>query len=163
MNMIVSTAAAAVTAKPTKAPALPLNRSGERWRVPGDEVLWSLYDKFERAYFRMKLLDTPESREGTLSTSTPEAKKAHKKWERAGNAAFRAGRRVLAEPALTGDGLLMKIHVAGFEFDAQAGTFTMPYRGLQTQDWRPSRFSPDEAHFIVSIGEDLKRAKRALS
>jgi hypothetical protein len=131
-------------------------------RVPGDELLWALYDKFERAYNRMKLLDTPEAMKGSLSTSTPEQQKAFKKWERAGNSAFRAARRVLAESALTNDGLLMKIHVAGFEFDAQQGTFTMPYRGLQTPDWSPSRFSTDEAHFIVSIGEDLKRAKKAL-
>ena len=48
--------------------------------------------------------------------------KAQKRWERPGLSAFRAAGRVLAEPALTGDALLLKIHVAGFKSDTKRGT-----------------------------------------
>jgi len=132
-------------------------------RTPGDERLWSLYDKFESAYDRMQALDTPEAMAGSGPNATPPEKVAHKKWERAGNAAFRAARRVLGEPAVTGDGLLLKIHAAGFEFDAKCGTFTMPYRGFNTPKWTLGRFSNGEAEFIAGIGDDLRRDKMALS
>ena len=148
MNMLVRTAIAA-------------DQNSQR-RAAGDERLWSLYDKFERAYFRVNELDTPASRVGSLSSATPKEKKAQNQWARAADAAFRAARRVLAEPALTGDGLLMKIHVAGFEFDAARGTFTMPYEGASTPQWSPSGLSNDECAFIKSIGADLRRAREAL-
>ncbi|SHM40662.1 hypothetical protein [Bradyrhizobium lablabi] len=132
-------------------------------RTAGDGRLWSLYDKFERAYNRMNELDTPEAREGSGPHVTPEQLAAHKKWERAGNAAFKAARRVMFEPAFTGDGLLMKIHVAGFDLDAAKDTFTMPYRGFSSPCWEAGRFSSDGADFVVAIGEDLRRARLALS
>jgi hypothetical protein len=83
----------------------------------------------------VETLNTPEATEGSRPNATPRKKAAHKKWERAGNAAFRAARRVLREPAFTSDGLLMKIHVVGFEFDA-VGTFSMPYQGPGTPNGR---------------------------
>jgi len=56
----------------------------------------------------------------------------------------------------------MKVHLAGFEFDAAPGTFKMPYRGLSTPKWSAGRFASDACDFIVSIREDLRRAKLGL-
>ncbi len=67
-------------------------------RAAGDERLWSLYDKFERAYFRVNELDTPAAQAGSLSSATPKEKKAQKQWARAADAAFRAARWVQPNP-----------------------------------------------------------------
>jgi len=56
----------------------------------------------------------------------------------------------------------MKVDLAGFEFDAAPGTFKMPYRGLSTPKWSAGRFASDACDFIVSIREDLRRAKLGL-
>lgn len=138
-------------------------RRNDPLRVPGDEQLWSLYDNFERAYNRMKSLETAEASAGSGREATPEQKSAHKRWEHAASSAFRAARRVMAEPAHTRNGLLMKIHVAGFDLDTAKGTFTMPYRGIDSPAWKAGRFSDAGADFVASIADDLRRAKLALS
>ncbi|MFB6449070.1 hypothetical protein [Bradyrhizobium tunisiense] len=155
------TAGVVVTTAFRAKPAVATAREAKR--APGDEHLWSLYDNFERAYNRMKSLETPEASAGSGRDATPEQKAAHRRWERACSGAFRAARRVMSEPALTGNGLLMKLHVAGFELDTAKGTFTMPYRGVETPAWRAGRFSDAGAEFVASIAEDLRRAKLALS
>ncbi|MEY9465832.1 gas vesicle protein [Bradyrhizobium ottawaense] len=153
---VVATSAA-LRAAPARAAALETKRPSS-----GDDRLWSLYAEFERAYNRMKALETSEASAGSGRDATPEQKAAHRQWERACSRAFRAARRVMAEPALTGNGLLMKIHVAGFELDTAKGTFTMPYRGIDTPAWRAGQFSDAGAEFVASIAEDLRRAKLAL-
>lgn len=81
----------------------------DRTRVPGDGRLWAVYDQFERAYFKAKDLSTADSDKGSGSQATPEQKAAFKKWERAARATDKAARRVLAEPAITGNGMLLKM------------------------------------------------------
>jgi hypothetical protein len=129
--------------------------------VPGDERLWSLYEKFERAYFKMIGRYSEEADRGSGSNPTAEQKTAHKKWERALTAADNAAKRVVSEPAQTGDGLLMKIHVAGFLFAAAKGDIHDAIQGASepavdgwTSCWR---------QFIASIAEGLRRAKGAYS
>ena len=64
---------------------------------------------------------------GSLPTGTKEQKAPHRKWERAIDVALNKARAVVAAPAQTLEGMLMKIHVAGFTLDdTKAGTFSTP-------------------------------------
>jgi hypothetical protein len=55
--------------------------------------------------------------DGSLPTGTKEQKAAHRKWVRDVDDATNRARAVIDAPALTLGGMLMKIHVAGFNFN----------------------------------------------
>lgn len=65
-------------------------------------------------------------------------------------------------PALTLEGMLMKIHVAGFNFNhTKPDTFSAPYHGMLCGDRSPQHWEPtsdsDELALIASIRADLHR------
>ena len=74
---------------------------------------------------------------------------------------MRRARAVIAAPAFTLEGMLMKIHVAGFAFD-DIKSFSAPYHGMQCetgiQQWEADKGTvKDELALIVSIRNDLHR------
>ncbi len=100
---------------------------------------------------------------GSLDSATKEEKVAQRKWERACNDATERARAVINAPALTLEGMLMKIHIAGFAFNhTKLDTFSAPYHGMicntSVQQWEPSSASDeDELALIVSLRSDLHR------
>jgi hypothetical protein len=87
---------------------------------------------------------------GSIDGATKEEKAAQRKWERACNDATERARAVINAPALTLEGMLMKIHVAGFNvFYTKTYTFSAPYHGMicggrSPQHWEPAnRFHPE--------------------
>ncbi len=79
-----------------------------------DEELFRLHEQFYAAYQKMQKHEVPGKGNGSLSTGTKEEKRLPRKWENAVNVAFEKGRAVVDAPALTLDGMLMKLHVTGF-------------------------------------------------
>jgi hypothetical protein len=68
---------------------------------------------------------------GSLGTGTKAEKATQRKWERAVDDATERARAVIKAPALTLEGMLMKIHVAGFNFTyIKPDTFSAPYHGM---------------------------------
>jgi len=145
-----------------RASALVKKPLKERLTMSSEERLWAAYGVFERAHEKMTSLDTADARAGSLGIATSKQRAAHKKWERALDAADKAAKRVMSEPAITSPGMLLKIHVAGFVFAAARGSFKMPYLGDETARWQPGPYGGEEAAFIASIGDDLRRTKRTL-
>jgi len=126
-----------------------------------DAELFKLHDKFHSAYAAVLQLQAAGA--GNTATGTKEEKALHRKWQRAMGDAMQKARAVVAAPALTLEGMLMKIHVAGFTLnDTKAGTFSVPYHGMicknGPQHWEPGKFSDgDEVALIVSLRGDLHR------
>src|SRR4051812_29828240 len=95
-----------------------------------DADLFKLHDKFCKAYGGV-LANRNGAGAGSLTTSTKEEKALHRKWMRAVDEATTFARAVIASPALTLEGMLMKIHIAGFAIDGtKPGTFSAPYHGM---------------------------------
>lgn len=130
-----------------------------------DRLLWKRYEKFAEAYATLKSLDTKDAAAGSGPNCTAEQKRAFKKWEAAITLADRAARKVISTPANTIQGMLMKIHLAGFLSDGcAAGTFSMPYRGIaadgEPQFWQPNRIGEnrsDEFKLVLCLRDDLHR------
>jgi hypothetical protein len=124
-----------------------------------DAELFKLHDQFRVAYQKMKKDDTPRASNGSLSSGTKEEKRLHRKWTAAADIAFERGRAVMEAPALTLEGMLMKLHVAGFVMtDTKRGTFSGPYEpGVPL--WEPGGLSgvSDEMAIIASLRDDLHR------
>ena len=123
-----------------------------------DADLFKLHDKFCAAYQKMKRFDIPGSSAGSLPKATKQEKALHRKWEGAANVAFEKARAVISAPAVTLEGMLMKLHVAGFCItDTKRGTFSSPYySGIRL--WEPGKFvEGDEIAIIVSLRDDLYR------
>jgi hypothetical protein len=132
-----------------------------------DADLFKLHDKFCKAYAAMLSSQRAGgSGAGSLSSGTKEEKATTRKWERAVDEAMSRARAVIAAPALTLEGMLMKIHVAGFNIDdTKPGTFSVPYHGgiCQTgaQHWDAGENNErDEVALIVSLRDDLHRFSR---
>jgi hypothetical protein len=106
----------------------------------------------------MKQYDRPGKSDGSLPTGTKGQKALHRKWESASNVAFERGRIVIDAPALTLEGMLMKLHVAGCVItDSKPGTFSGPYQSGGPL-WKPGKFADgDEIAIIVSLRDDLQR------
>jgi hypothetical protein len=123
-----------------------------------DADLFKLHDKFCVAYQKMKRFDIPGSSAGSLPKATKQEKALHRKWERASDDAFDKARAVISAPAVTLEGMLMKLHVAGFAItDTKPGTFSSPYHG-GIRLWEPGKFAErDEIAIIVSLRDDLCR------
>jgi hypothetical protein len=126
-----------------------------------DAELFNLHDRFCAAYGKMKKYDTPSTSNGSLSTGTKEEKRLHRKWEAACEVAFRKARAVLEAPAYTLEGMLTKLHVAGFSIiHTKPGTFTGPDYRSGTRLWEPGTFGDDQSEemaLIVSLRDDLHR------
>jgi hypothetical protein len=122
-----------------------------------DAELFRLHDRFCAAYEKMKKYDVPGKSD--LSTGTKEGKRLHRKWESASNVAFDRGRAVIDALALTLEGMLMKLHIAGFVITGtKRGTFSGPYKS-GTRLWEPGGLygDDDEIAIIVSLRDDLHR------
>lgn len=139
----------------------PFSRPAQR--DPRDLDLWALHDKFTSAYARLLAARTSDADDGSLDTSSPEQKKAYRKWERALLSAEKIARDIVAMPARSVDGMLMKIHISGFNFDSIGKSFSAPYHGMLTasgpQAWRGARRGGAEISLIESIRNDLHRLK----
>jgi hypothetical protein len=93
-----------------------------------DAELFKLHDVFAKSYARMKKHGTPSASRGSGSKSTKQDQAAFRKWEAAASDAFEKARVVVETPASTLEGMLMKLHIAGFAItDSKPGTFTGPY------------------------------------
>jgi hypothetical protein len=135
-----------------------------------DDALFRLHDAFCRAYSDMLSLrggsNTP------VNNPTKEEKALERKWTRAVDIAVAKARAVIDAPAYTLEGMLMKIHVSGFNFTSvRAGTFSAPYwRACQVphrdrEQWEPSDKLDisDEIALIRSLRNDLQRFAGARS
>lgn len=124
-----------------------------------DANLFKLHDAFCKAHATMlQLRAIGGGGNGSLSSATKEEKAIERKWERAADDAFTKARAVIDTPALTLEGMLMKLHVAGFSItDTKPDTFNGPYRsGVRL--WEPGKFAEgDEIAIIVSLRDDLHR------
>lgn len=128
-----------------------------------DDALFRLHDNFGRAYATMLSLHGGSN--VPVKNATKEEKALERKWTRAVDIATEKARAVVKAPAHTLEGMLTKIHVAGFTFDDfKRGSFSMPYHGLicangKPQQWEPTEvFEPrDETKLIVSLRADLQR------
>lgn len=124
-----------------------------------DEALFKLHDKFSDAYCEVLFL-----RGGSdLSTASKKEKGIHRRWERAVNVAVDRARAVARAPAYTLEGMLMKIHVAGFAIGEYAkDSFSAPYHGMicssgKPQEWQPRDPDDDAGALLVSLRADLQR------
>ena len=129
-----------------------------------DAELFRLHDKFCKAYSAVLYYrKAGGGGAGSLASGTKEEKVAQRKWERACNDATERARAVITAPALTLEGMLMKIHIAGFAFNhTKLDTFSAPYHGMicnmGVQQWESSSASDeDELALIVSLRNDLHR------
>jgi hypothetical protein len=129
-----------------------------------DAELFKLHDKFCKAYAAVLIYERDGGGgAGSLPSGTKKERAAHRKWERAATEAFKRARAVIDAPALTLEGMLMKIHVAGFSItDTKPGTFSAPYHGMicetGVQHWDAGEESEkDEVALIVSLRGDLHR------
>ena len=129
-----------------------------------DEALFKLHDKFCRAYNGVLFAKRKDPKgNGSLPSGTKYERAAHREWEREVSKAVDCARAVIDEPALTLEGMLMKIHVAGYAFPhTNLETFSAPYHGLvcsngKPQQWEGHANDDDEAALIVSLRADLLR------
>ena len=126
-----------------------------------DAELFKLHDRFCAAYRKMKKYnDAPGRDRGSLSTATKEEKRTHRKWENADSIAFEKARAVIEAPAYTLEGMLLKLHVAGFSLTStKPGTFTGPDYRSGTRQWEPGILADgsDELAIILSLRDDLYR------
>jgi hypothetical protein len=128
-----------------------------------DAELFRLHDKFCKAYAAVLFYKKAGGGSaGSVDSATKKEKVAQRKWERACDDATERARAVINAPALTLEGMLMKIHIAGFNFTyTKPGTFSSPYHGMicetGVQHWEPSGNDKDELALIVSLRDDLHR------
>lgn len=99
---------------------------------------------------------------GSGGGATKGEKAAQRKWERAVDDATERARAIINAPALTLEGMLMKIHIAGFNFTwTKPGTFSAPYHGMICEGGLPQHWETsedrDELALIASIRNDLHR------
>jgi hypothetical protein len=132
-----------------------------------DDALFKLHDNFCWAYAAMLQLEDGAS--VIEKTANKEEMALYRKWNNSVSVATDKARAVIAAPAHTLEGMLMKIHIAGFNFDRRKpGTFSAPYHGMACltngrvvpQQWEPGGLlgsSADEFALIVSIRGDLQR------
>jgi hypothetical protein len=133
------------------------------YATTADAELFRLHDKFVDAYVSVLFYrKAGGGGAGSLGTATKAEKATQRKWERAVDDATERARAVINAPALTLEGRLMKIHVAGFNFTyIKPDTFSAPYHGMVCvggipQHWEPSE-ERDELVLIASIRNDLHR------
>jgi len=123
-----------------------------------DAELFKRHDAFAKSYARMKKCDTPAASRGSLASSTKQERAAFHKWERVSGEASEKARAVIDAPAFTLEGMLMKLHVAGFAItDTKPGTFTGPYQS-NIRLWEPGKdVEGEEIAIFVSLRNDLHR------
>jgi hypothetical protein len=128
-----------------------------------DAELFRLHDKFVEAYVAVLFYrKAGGGGAGSGPRATKQEKVAQRKWERAVDDATDRARAVINAPALTLEGMLMKIHVAGFNFTyTKPDTFSAPYHGMIAEGGLPQHWEPsedrDELALIASIRNDLHR------
>ncbi len=101
----------------------------------------------------------------TPAKPTKEEKALERKWDRAVNVAFDKARAVVEAPAYTLEGMLMKIHIAGFTVPRRKkDSFSAPYHGMICGDGKPQQWEApedveleDETALILSLRADLQR------
>jgi hypothetical protein len=127
-----------------------------------DDALFKLHDNFCMAY--SDVLALRSGGRVRAATATKDERKLEKKWGRSVNVATDKARAVIEAPAHTLEGMLMKIHIAGFAFDhTKPGTFSAPYHGLICASGKPQQWEPHESwesseiDLIVSLRDDLER------
>jgi hypothetical protein len=133
------------------------------YATTADAELFRLHDKFCDAYVSVLFYrKAGGGGAGSVDSATKAEKAAHRKWERACDDATERARAIINAPALTLEGMLMKIHIAGFNFTyTKPGTFTAPYHGMICEGGLPQHWEPsedrDELVLIASIRNDLHR------
>src|SRR5258708_7934674 len=91
-----------------------------------DAKLFKLHDTFVKAYATMQQYEG--GARVSSSSRTKEEAALYRKWQRAVDDATQKARAVVDAPAVTLEGMLMKIHVAGFTLThTKPGTFSAPY------------------------------------
>jgi hypothetical protein len=128
-----------------------------------DAELFRLHDRFCDAYVEVLFhRKAGGGGAGSLASGTKAEKAVQRKFERACDEATERARAVINAPALTLEGMLMKIHVAGFNFTwTKPGTFSAPYHGMICEGGLPQHWEigddRDELALIASIRSDLYR------
>lgn len=129
-----------------------------------DADLFRLHDRFIEAYTAVAYYrKAGGGNDGSVPGATKGEKVAQRKWERAVDDATKRARAIIDAPALTLEGMLMKIHIAGFNFTyVKPGTFSSPYHGMICeggipQHWEPNDEDDDRLALIVSLRNDLHR------
>jgi hypothetical protein len=128
-----------------------------------DAELFRLHDRFVDAYVSVLFYrKAGGGGAGSVNSATKAEKAAQRKWERACDDATERARAIINAPALTLEGMLMKIHVAGFNFTyIKPDTFSAPYHGMICEGGLPQHWEPssdkDELVLIASIRNDLHR------
>lgn len=128
-----------------------------------DAELFKLHDKFVDAYVEVLFYrKAGGGGAGSLASGTKAEKAVQRKFERALNDATDRARDIIKAPALTLEGMLTKIHIAGFNITwKKPDTFTAPYHGMICGDGSPQHWDPasdsDELVLIASIRNDLHR------
>ena len=122
-----------------------------------DAELFKRHDAFAKSYERMKKCDTPAAKRGSGPKSTKQDQAAFRKWEAAASDAFDQAEVVIGSSASTLEGMLMKLHVAGFCMGGP-GAFTGPYQGNDPL-WDSGRLGADDdaITIITSLRNDLHR------
>jgi hypothetical protein len=149
--------------KPTRVRSTPAktSKSESSHFKTADDALFKLHDNFCMAYCEVLALRAGGQ---IAATATKDERKLEKKWERSVDVATDKARAVIEAPAYTLEGMLMKIHVAGFAFNhTKLGTFTAPYHGRICASGKPQQWEPhetwesSETDLIVSLRDDLER------
>jgi hypothetical protein len=125
-----------------------------------DVELFKLHDAFAKSYERMKKCDTPAAKRGSGPKSTKQDQAAFRKWEAAASDAFDQAEVVVGSSASTLEGMLMKLHVAGFAItgaDKATTRFGNPARSTLTR--RSQSFFPYGMICIVLLdgGFDVRQ------
>lgn len=119
-----------------------------------DRELFAAYKKFAVVEARMKAADTRAAKAGSLGKSTKAQKRAFAKWERLVSRAHYAARDWVVWPAVTIDGMLLKIQVAKSE-----GLITAPMLGALECDLERLRDGTPDAKLIRLCDEAAHLAK----
>src|SRR5262249_50371233 len=99
-----------------------------------------------------------------IKSPTKEERSLYRKWNRAVDQAYERAYEVIAAPAYTLEGMLMKLHIVGFTIDyRKKDSFTAPYHGMIGSNGKPQGWEmqedayPSPLSLIVSLRDDLQR------
>ena len=129
-----------------------------------DPALFAAYQKFTEAYEQAQAARTADSDAGSGGNATPEQKRAHEYWEQLLGRSEELARELTATPAQTIEGMLLKIHIAGY-WQEKPGKAFKPLLGAP--DWvllPPHRrddngwaFCTDDQALLAGLRDDLRR------
>jgi hypothetical protein len=125
-----------------------------------DTALFALYRQFATVIRKVDELGANEAAGGSGSSSeaTPEQRAVHMKWERALDRAGKLADKIIAAPARTVDGMLLKIQVVGFHLIDSATANFKPL--INAPDWqREEKDSPYAMDALIALRADMQRMR----